>query len=634
MSNNPGGLSSLSTWFACLFWPLALRFHTGCRGKCHDQTRSGDSSRALIVLFFAAFSVPADLCGEDPKTETHSLNVESIAPKGKWHSAEVPVTLDLAKRARLAVNALTGNVDPNNRYLVFQSFSFGQHPAKATSPSGLHAKNARALPWMRAMCGSRQNLDIEVGMIKELTPAANTLMLENWYERDQNPFWLDRIKQLSRNLNPNAPHIVHVADRAFIPPESALHPDGTWRFIGGNAAIPYRPPAEPIADQQGSEGCVKWHQMWMMKDLVRYHRYTDSEDALKLLRQFTRFCMKPDLWEDTGRDGAAGHEHGIWGGHWHGNMGAVQALLEVAMLEDDDRLKQIVREAYDHGVRQGVVRLGFFPAWLNPEKYKRGGNLAEVCESCGIADTLILAVKLTDAGVGDYWDDVDSIVRNQLIEQQFVDVEQMTRTAGGDPSSDALIRRFVGGFGVGGLTGIKPESYGCCTANGSMALYYAWHGITRFDRGVATVNMFLNRSSPWLDVDSYLPYEGKVVLRNKRAHTVLVRVPVWVEQDEVDCFVNAKAVKANRTGRYLLFRDCRPDDEVRLQFPITERTGTYTIHGKPFRVTFRGSTVVDVQPSKTDAGHYALYQREHMRESMAPLRTVKRFVADRIIPLQ
>ena len=56
--------------------------------------------------------------------------------------------------------------------------------------------------------------------------------------------------------------------------------------------------------------------------------------------------------------------------------------------------------------------------------------LHEVSEGCGVADMIRLAVKLTDAGLGDYWDDVDSIVRNHGTEQQFIDLGPMRKFAG------------------------------------------------------------------------------------------------------------------------------------------------------------------------------------------------------------
>ena len=36
-----------------------------------------------------------------------------------------------------------------------------------------------------------------------------------------------------------------------------------------------------------------------------------------------------------------------------------------------------------------------------------------------------------------------------------------------------------------------------------------------------------------MDIESWLPYEGKVVLRNKQARAAMVRIPGWLEMDEV-----------------------------------------------------------------------------------------------------
>jgi hypothetical protein len=248
----------------------------------------------------------------------------------------------------------------------------------------------------------------------------------------------------------------------------------------------------------------------------------------------------------------------------------------------------------------------------------------------------LLAVKLSDAGLGDYWDDVDAIVRNQLATQQICDVSLMRRASGGTAANDAILKRFAGGFGNAAPNGVPHklcDLAGCCTANGSEALYYAWHGITRFHDGVSTVNLFLNRASPWMDVDSYLPYEGKVVLHNKAAHTVLVRIPAWIATRAVKSFVNGKAVQPPFAGRYEVFQGLKPKDEIQLEFPVREETDRYTIDGKEYRITFRGSTVVDVDPRDRNATDYPMYARDEIKPNKAPMREVKRFVADRLIPL-
>ena len=50
----------------------------------------------------------------------------------------------------------------------------------------------------------------------------------------------------------------------------------------------------------------------------------------------------------------------------------------------------------------------------------------------------------------------------------------------------------------------------CCTANGSQGLYYAWEGILRRRDWGAEINLWLNRRSPWVDVLSHLPHEGRL----------------------------------------------------------------------------------------------------------------------------
>ncbi len=72
------------------------------------------------------------------------------------------------------------------------------------------------------------------------------------------------------------------------------------------------------------------------------------------------------------------------------------SLLDFALIADDNRLKLFVRDAYDWARQNGISRLGLFNG---------SGNT----EGCTVADMVGLAVALTDAGVGDYWDDVRAI---------------------------------------------------------------------------------------------------------------------------------------------------------------------------------------------------------------------------------
>jgi hypothetical protein len=589
------------------------------------------------------------------------LDQEKMSPRGRFYEARVPDTLDLSERARFSVNNLTHNVDPKDFYYVYQVINFGpksQGPNRDSRTWDLTPKNARALPWMRTMCGSEEGLDRQYGMMKAMlsnvredglmyfpvdgmTPKDTSypdvngvlaLACENHYASDGNRRWLDWIALLGTGLEKVA---IRVDDRAYFPPESSIRPDGKWVWnLRGHATIPYNPPEEPYLEEQGLEGCVKFEQAYAMRALVRAHRYGRDEQSIGLVRKLTRFDMKPGMWENTTLEGYKGNEHGIFAGHFHGNTAALLALLDIAEIENDARLKEIVREAYDNAVRYGAARVGWFGGMIMPAKYERDPILARHTEGDSLGEMIELGLRLADAGLGEYWDDIDAVVRNQLIEQQFCDVELMRRVANGAPIT-SMLQDLAGGFTeTPSLTVAHPEMYGCCSANGSIGLYYAWEGITRFHEGVATVNLLLNRASSWMDIDSYLPYEGKVELHNKQARTALVRIPSWVAMEEVKSFVNDSPAHPARSGRYLVFESLQGGATLRLEFPNPEVKEEHTIAGEQYQFVLRGSTVIDIEPRPKDPDLITLYQRAQYRAKDAPIRTTKRFVPDKILAIQ
>ena len=245
----------------------------------------------------------------------------SLEPKGSWYEVEAPDTLDLAEHARLAINALTGHLEPEKHYAVYQSFTFDKEPKLGGLTWNLPAKDARVLPMLRAMTGSTQGLDIEWGLMDALLaqigedglayspisdggapqgtayPIANGLLalaILSWHERDGDPAWLDRFRRLTTAL---ASIAIRVEDRAYWPPESSYRPDGTWAWTTrGAAKVPYQPPEEPYLEQQGTEGCVKYEQAAALRALIARYRL----DGLRaVLRQYDR---RPLLVLDRGSD--------------------------------------------------------------------------------------------------------------------------------------------------------------------------------------------------------------------------------------------------------------------------------------------------------------------------------------------
>jgi len=259
-------------------------------------------------------------------------------------------------------------------------------------------------------------------------------------------------------------------------------------------------------------------------------------------------------------------------------------------------------------------------------------------------------------GVGDYWEDVDSMVRNHLVEHQLLDRERLEHIVAHSPEfemdprinvTDNVLERNIGSFvSCAELTKSYAWWTMCCNANAMMALYEAWDAIVRFENGIAQVNLLLNRASPGVDIDSYLPNEGKVVLTNKQAKKMSVRIPLWVDKKAVRCQVNDAEIPLEWIGRYLLVSGVQRGGTVTVTFPVVETIEKHTepTYEQTYTCYFKRNTMIDISPRPeefnwakiaSDDGAwteldkemgYPMYQRDHMKASKAPVKKVTRNV--------
>jgi hypothetical protein len=174
-------------------------------------------------------------------------------------------------------------------------------------------------------------------------------------------------------------------------------------------------------------------------------------------------------------------------------------------------------------------------------------------------------------------------------------------------------------------------------------------------------------------MDSCLPYQGKVVIRNKAAKQLLVRIPLWVDRDKVTALVNQKKRPTVWIDRCLFVDGLQAGDTVQIEFPMVETKETYTLkwrpedrwlevgnpgytwkpHDPPERYTLflKGNTVVDVSPRARYTGPadqagqvdimnatglvkapakgdcLPLYMRTYYQQDKAPTKQVTRFLA-------
>lgn len=619
-------------------------------------------------------------------------------PAGHSHPASVPDTLDLAERAALAINGLGGVIDTKLGHHMFFTVMYQDRQPYlahlASADSTCDPKFAQSLPMLRLMSGSTQHTDVETGYRAALLSRIDDGMY--WDRHDPARPWRnlygaafygdgknEDICNVSAHarmiramlswrelgddtLDDTVTQMVDAMRRvAIMRDDYCYYPDkGGWAEPCCYPRSGWLNTDEALSETEGAEGSIISYHGNQIYAAAQWHAITGDDHARDLAERLTHYCMKPRFWggapdpDVSHVDGLADHvaarlpdppftsgcEHGHWYSHFHARALALRGIFEYARTVCDDRAMEFVRRAYEFTLTQGIARIG----WVNthPARFNQ-------CEGCALGDLVAMGIRLSDAGVGDYWDDVDAVVRNHLAEQQFIDADLLEQISRASPDSDPpdvrppfpgerntsnVIDRSLGVFGALSLPSGMPRPYsmGCCNGNASQALYYAWEATVRERGDTAQVNLLLNRAAALLDIDSYLPYEGKVVLHNKTARRISVRIPFWVNRRELRLQVAGTDQPMVWTGNFLVLNDLDPGDDITIQFPVSQSAASYTVNADSpdeqiYRCTFRGSTLVDISPRDTSPTAYPMYQRDHLQHHEAPMKHVERFVPSRLI---
>ena len=372
---------------------------------------------------------------------------------GEWYDDMVPDTLDLAERAALGVNGLTCPADPDADYEVYWWVDFFRNPpvmvhGGAETDAFQWAKFMEALPLMRIMSGSELNEQVEQRWMQVLFQMigpdglAYVPLVGRPWARERYLFMLDPVWRASGRTTTVADESVtqytlpticgrlvgalaihHSLDGNPIWREMAERTvDGLVRlaidkgeyayFAEGsfepNAAV--SPDAKmPIGLFSASVGCGR-----AMQGLAQCYRAIGYQPALDLARKLA--VQVRDHAQFYGPGGEFLLDPVQPGDYFHGHTIGVLGIAEYALAAGDQEMMDFARLCYERGKAQGSSLVGFMRKPYYPT--------SEICE---IADMLALALKLTEAGVGDYWDDVDRWVRNQFAEGQLMDADWIDR---------------------------------------------------------------------------------------------------------------------------------------------------------------------------------------------------------------
>ena len=468
--------------------------------------------------------------------------------------------------------------------------------------------------------------------------------LAMWYQHDRNPLW----KQLAQRK------IDRLLDLA-VPKNDSLYFRITrgydpWYKETGQGQVVALGDGDVV--YKTMEGTPAGYTLaWTPQSAETWFRLTAHAQALKLANGCARYIYKDKEFYDPETQKFKILKEG----HPTVFTFCVNSVLSYALAVKD---REMIRWA-ERGMNQ----------WLDARDPNRTG-ISMSTEACQISDMVQVALMLSRAGVGDYWEIAERLMRNSISCMQIApeDIKRFKAQPvcrAGDPQNKTLFRPVTE---VNPIPLNKPlppgfdqpedatercrgawfaaldsrtDSIGCCNGHVPLAVYLTWDSIIEARGDALYVNLLLNRASRWADVDSYLPYEGKVVIRMKNDQkNVLVRMPKWTDRDKVTCTLTKKDPwGATRVGQltprwsqerknYLSLGTLAAGDQIEVEFPMKEyvEEARLTVTGnkiKTCQITYRGDTVIDLSDKTTS---YPLWTHAKYRAKQAGILKVERFV--------
>ncbi len=430
----------------------------------------------------------------------------------------------------------------------------------------MQTKFMEVLPVLRLMTGSDENFNIDQawmnrvlkmigpdgllyrpyktnGQFRSFAAGPTSLvmgaMLHAWL-RDRNPMWKDTLERMIVRMNGLA---IDKGEYKYFPGWGSAGARSEWD--DGVSFVPFDK-LDPSMAPPTSLGMNDGFNTRILQQIGRYYALTGFKPA----REFGDKLMKFDRYHADYFDSQTGawlvekldpkvypgrYNDIGFGSHSHTLYYMTEYVIDTGSRED----QQWVKRSFEWAMRRNgelpgysatATKIGFFPEYLNAH-YK--GN-----ENCCTADMISIGIRLSRAGIGDYWDQVDGWVRNQFAENQITNLtwKSNLRTADGKryaPNRE-FDRQMENTLGCSVIHSTANDGASavtvafCCTGVGSRALYHVWEAIMDCQDDRLRVNLLLNRASKWADLDSYIPYQGRVELKVKQPlKEISLCAPQW-----------------------------------------------------------------------------------------------------------
>jgi hypothetical protein len=356
----------------------------------------------------------------------------------------------------------------------------------------------------------------------------------------------------------------------------------------GEPTLHYRLPVPGttpyVPNSIGTIGYGDWpfHVGKTMRALGTWYMRAGDAQALgstTLLSAFLRnyggsvfWTMPPGFPEGTGTAHFAGHIHMFANG------------LMGLLWEAEARLRKNPADPAAPALVDFVKKGYFYIRDMHGGASSALGNFGEIC---ALGDMLRLAVKLTEMGAGDFNEDIDRWMRNQIAESQIrggITIESHPE----DPLKDRIGEKVIGLFFEDATHALAiPDTHNdqgdltlqlvaCGLGNVIHGIYDVWEHIAQIKGNALQVNLLLNKAAWYFDIKSEIPYRGAVHVSTRADIGPLaeldLRVPDGVDPSQVRVTANDAPVSFQwKNTDYVSVSNLRPNTRYTVTFPLVYR---------------------------------------------------------------
>jgi hypothetical protein len=368
------------------------------------------------------------------------------------------------------------------------------------------------------------------------------------------------------------------SDQVFIPIE--------WDFYEKEVA-------QPSTSGRSIQSLLRYYKLFL-----RDHRVLEVAERL----------AKVNLESSFNSDGTI--RHGYSGSHFHSITGLTTALIDLAIIKNDENLLEKARNIFDRGLRPFRTSFGWAKENLSHKEPE-----GEVCATADLAQAALYlglaGIYMDIDGYTKYFSEAERIARNHLIATQLLDPLALAGVEGRSKEEIDLIKRSFGsvsGWGLPNQFAARrkevPDVMLCCSHQAMQALHDLWFYATILNERGLWVNLHFSLETKHAKIESFLPFKGYLRVILKRSVEVFIRKPSFTDFGEVDVKVNGSLKVPNEEKDFLDLGKIEKDSTIEVNFPLKKYTLREDVYGEAYETLWINDTVIDINPRGKD---YPIY---------------------------